>query len=758
MPTITAPASAFDLSAAPTLFELRGGAVRLRPHLIATPAILCDVALGPFVIPATARAIRYQEPDLALGQNFVGAMTAIAPGITPFTGYEALNNTGFFFLDHAAAQRNVNEFTIHHWFKATSTTVTGHPISEYTAVNGMKRWKVYIVSATRVRLELYDAAGTMFTTGLDLNPLSGSASIANGDILYLKFGYQAVGAGTSNAFIRLYRWGESSSWTLLGSGSTSAAPLMPTLVAEENPGLTLHGSHAAAGGISSDHIGATYSVRRYTAYDASAESYPTAPASIYATTQAGAVVTLDAGEDDATWDLSTLAVDDETQWAASVGVAGYTLKYEIANSPAGSWSSELTLAGFRAAADAAGRYLKIQLTCVSSGLANYQIRHLGCSVTPPEPDPLPSPPEAPVLVSCTRNGDSGSLVATAEAGATVHVWGVSIFDWTPTLIEVGNGVADGAGDVTVVLNFSSVGGEFAGLDIDFPALVCITATNAAGSSPPCLTAALGLLTSTGPTVSVSSVQRSVDRLSASVTVSGAGASDMVLIGWIASSGGINGVKFLSFTGPGPHTVTGLIATDTFAPLAVVMDSSAQMSALAGWCELARIPAAAPVTARGSLTYTEVEDAVLARLSDLTTLGAVSVESYGGQLSDPKVLADISRGKFPRVYVQVPRMRCIPENRQTGQEITVVVYVADHSTRGEAEARRGDNTVSQPGAYELIEAVRDRLSEQTLSATVDGTLIQDGKLELMEEQVVGHDYGLRLCAWSAEYRLRRKVKV
>jgi hypothetical protein len=192
---------------------------------------------------------------------------------------------------------------------------------------------------------------------------------------------------------------------------------------------------------------------------------------------------------------------------------------------------------------------------------------------------IPGPPAAPALVSAVRDGDTGTIVATAEVGATVHAWGNVILAEGPTLIELGSAVADGDGVATITLDFTPLSDTYIAEIVSVPCQAVINASNAFGYSPLCADVAFGLI---GPaaTVAVESVVPAADWLSAVVTLSGLAADEPVLIGWIGAAG----INLRQLTGNGPHTITNLNATLSWSPLIIGLNGAIQTVGLTGYCE------------------------------------------------------------------------------------------------------------------------------------------------------------------------------
>jgi len=438
--------------------------------------------------------------------------------------------------------------------------------------------------------------------------------------------------------------------------------------------------------------------------------------------------------------------------ASELGGYGFTVRYAIDDDEQSEMIGPILFSAF-AQLSLAGYYFRFQFV-PSDGMDFTGIEAFWFVVQ----CELAAAPAAPVLVSATRDGNSGSLFAIAEPGATVHAWGNALIAGSGTVIEIGSAVANEDGAAALALDFSLLNMSWGSWSVSTPAQVTINASNAVGCSPPAPTIAFGLFGDLVESVAVTSVQRSADRLSAAVTLSGLQNNNKVWIGWLGSSG----VGLREFTGNGPHTIYGLNRLDTFSPFVIGISAAIQGIALVGYCELARLPAPpAPAPVPGNLTYAQIEDAVLAALADMTEeFGLRALRSYGGELSTPKDLVANLSGQTPAILVHLPDLRNTPDgNLNDSQELTIAVNVIDQSSRDESDARRGDATVTRPGVYALVEGVRARLNRLTLTATVEGKVINDGCLRLNREWLLLQSKELQnFSVMVGEFTLRRKVKV
>jgi len=107
---------------------------------------------------------------------------------------------------------------------------------------------------------------------------------------------------------------------------------------------------------------------------------------------------------------------------------------------------------------------------------------------------------------------------------------------------------------------------------------------------------------------------------------------------------------------------------------------------------------------------ELEDLIEARLKELIgKLRNLTVESYGGELSDPDLLAGLLK-RCPAILVMVPKATF--QRRSHGRytvPITFRLVIATRHPRGERETRRGSGP-KDIGSYELWEACMHQLTD------------------------------------------------
>lgn len=152
-----------------------------------------------------------------------------------------------------------------------------------------------------------------------------------------------------------------------------------------------------------------------------------------------------------------------------------------------------------------------------------------------------------------------------------------------------------------------------------------------------------------------------------------------------------------------------------------------------------------------LIYAELEDAVIARVrgaSDAGDLGyrLAHVESYGGEFDDETFFTQFRR--FPAVWVTVGGDR--PKRigpRKYVCALQLAVMVGARSPRGERQARRG--TVAEPGAYQLLQDVRDLLAGQALGLPIGG-LAPGATRTLFNTRIGGNGLAVFAHEFAAAY--------
>ncbi len=117
--------------------------------------------------------------------------------------------------------------------------------------------------------------------------------------------------------------------------------------------------------------------------------------------------------------------------------------------------------------------------------------------------------------------------------------------------------------------------------------------------------------------------------------------------------------------------------------------------------------------------TQVEQAIIARLTQGLGKMSIQVESYGGQLDTE--LTELIR-VFPAVWVTFAgisntKRRATPRNTYNVYG-KFVVMVGDYSVRSEASTRMGGTRLDEVGSYKLVSAVRRLLSNQDFGMQID----------------------------------------
>ncbi|QLG90932.1 DUF1834 family protein [Pseudomonas yamanorum] len=105
---------------------------------------------------------------------------------------------------------------------------------------------------------------------------------------------------------------------------------------------------------------------------------------------------------------------------------------------------------------------------------------------------------------------------------------------------------------------------------------------------------------------------------------------------------------------------------------------------------------------------ELEDLIEARLSELKAkLPRLAVESYGGELGDPDLVAGLLK-RCPAILLMVPK--AVFTRKSSGRytvPFTFRLVIATRHARGERETRRG-TTEKDVGSYALWEACLHQL--------------------------------------------------
>lgn len=144
-----------------------------------------------------------------------------------------------------------------------------------------------------------------------------------------------------------------------------------------------------------------------------------------------------------------------------------------------------------------------------------------------------------------------------------------------------------------------------------------------------------------------------------------------------------------------------------------------------------------------LSYAEIEDAIVERLSELRERRLVrAVGSYNGEFS-PDSFAALHLD-YPRMYVCISALNMDVANLKDACELTVQVHILSKNLRGERAARTGD--VMTAGAYELAEAARGLLHRRCIGS---------GMMHLVSERVLQYSMQAALCIFRCEYRLPQR---
>jgi len=146
---------------------------------------------------------------------------------------------------------------------------------------------------------------------------------------------------------------------------------------------------------------------------------------------------------------------------------------------------------------------------------------------------------------------------------------------------------------------------------------------------------------------------------------------------------------------------------------------------------------------------ELEDLIETRLKSLTErLPRLTVESYGGELSDPDLLAGLLK-RCPTVLLMVPKatFRKRSHNRYI-VPITFRLVIATRHPRGERETRRG-TTATDIGSYALWQACMHQLvdwqpwPDRAAIAPTELSNLVNGKLQNDHLSVLGQSFTIEL---------------
>lgn len=314
-----------------------------------------------------------------------------------------------------AAQLNPNEFTIRVRMQMASLASNGYLFNDLLALAGIERWGIYWdATGDRLVLRTYDVAGSQRQSFID------DLSNFSVDTWY----QWQITYSAANTRMRVHV--KNDVGVRIISGEQTGAKVLPT--PEIYSGSTLY---ISANRVDSATTGSTFSgghpqtkyidwityIDNELAYDfVVASAVPT----IYATGSAGdlcegATVTLDSELDGTTWDASSTLVDDLTQWAASVGGNGWTLRYEATdNASPGTYSAWMTLATFLTETNLVGRYIHYDIRCHdATGLTFYLFSWLSIEIS------LPAViVNQPTFTNLTNDGDGDAITVTLTPPAT----------------------------------------------------------------------------------------------------------------------------------------------------------------------------------------------------------------------------------------------------------------------------------------------------------------------------------------------------
>ncbi|MFJ3469054.1 phage protein Gp37 [Pseudomonas sp. NPDC090201] len=147
---------------------------------------------------------------------------------------------------------------------------------------------------------------------------------------------------------------------------------------------------------------------------------------------------------------------------------------------------------------------------------------------------------------------------------------------------------------------------------------------------------------------------------------------------------------------------------------------------------------------------ELEDAIQARLAELKKqLPRLHLDSYGGELSDPDLLADILK-LTPSVLITTPRVvfSKAGQSRRFKAAVVFRLVIASASVRGERETRRG-TVARDPGSYwvwescmRLLTGWQHKEGGARVSPTEFANLV-NGKFQTSHLSVLGQSFAIEL---------------
>ena len=120
-----------------------------------------------------------------------------------------------------------------------------------------------------------------------------------------------------------------------------------------------------------------------------------------------------------------------------------------------------------------------------------------------------------------------------------------------------------------------------------------------------------------------------------------------------------------------------------------------------------------------LIYAQIEDGIIERVKSASESNALGyrlahVDSYGGEFDDESFFTQYRR--FPAVWVTIggEKVRRLSARKFLCAP-TIAVMVGTRNVRGERHTRRG--SVGEPGSYQLLEDIRQLLTDQTFGLDI-----------------------------------------
>lgn len=308
-------------------------------------------------------------------------------------------------LPYNARWNNLSEFTVDINAYFTSVGGTGYFLNEYYIVSSSQRGR-WLVGRNGTELVMM----TFNSSGVIEQKLSTGAGLQINTWYHIRFAYQDAGAGTSNAKVFL-------NGTAVITSTT--AKQLETLAENICPQITVGALISTNGTYGNGALGYYDELVIYPAYLSSNFTPRTSALAPFKTTGAAVSVTLDSGSAGSTWDMSTLAFNNEDAFDSE----NIKIKYEISDSAQSTYSAAMTLTEFKAETDGEGQYLYLQFPYTSDGDTKYTLHSGSISVTPASA----SAPNAATFHSIENDSNGSSVTLTITPPASGNYLRTNIY-------------------------------------------------------------------------------------------------------------------------------------------------------------------------------------------------------------------------------------------------------------------------------------------------------------------------------------------